>query len=160
MKEETTYDEFQFHLERKKREYRNYPLSPQVHRMFRELPCYSEWLRYVQFHNYALDVVDLLPGRILYFEEFLRGPLPVAQDLLKYLHLPQTAKPPPFGKKRAKGWSFYTAEESRLATRLVRTIATDETWDALGVYMELEDWYDPDEVQGIQPLHATATAAE
>ncbi|GKY92260.1 hypothetical protein MPSEU_000197100 [Mayamaea pseudoterrestris] len=154
MKDEVGQEEFEYFTEKMKAQFRNHPVSEPIKKLFTDLPCYSEWLRYIQFYNYALDITGNIPGKIFYFEFFLKDYELVSQGLLDYLRLPRQADPPlSFNKTRTLGSSLYTAKESLLAAKLVRTLGSATTWDTLKVYFEKEDWYDSKELQGVRRIN-------
>jgi hypothetical protein len=140
----TTYDEFLFDMDTVKAATYNFPLNPKVKRMFQDLPCYSEWLRYVQFHNYATAELKDVAGRVVYFEDFIeKGPEEATAGLLEFLRLSKKAKYLPFDKRRAAHKLIYSKTEARRAAQLVKTLASDRTWELLRYYFEGQDWSAP-----------------
>jgi len=121
-----------------------YPIDRQLLDVggYRSVPCYSDWLRYVQFHNYALQEIRDLDGYVLYFEKYVEDERKTLGELARYMkmsnEMPGRLR---FKRERAVHKQLYSPAEARQLADLVRTLASDETWGLLRHYFVDEDWY-------------------
>jgi hypothetical protein len=147
LRDEVTRDAFEYKRRSK------FALSADVVSLFKDLPCYSEWLRYIQFYNHAFDLVEKFQWKTVHFEQLSSNSEETGQQILDYLEQPRKGDPIPLDKERAKGMNHYTSAEARLAAKLVRKLATEATWNALHGYFQSEEWYDANEIEIVKSVH-------
>lgn len=98
------------------------------------VPCRTDFLRYVQWHNRAFQMTQSLakPVHILHYVDFQDNYNGTLEKLLNFLELPHTAQGDNFR------WSDYTAyftDEQRMATkRFIKFYASNETLHELTRY--------------------------
>ena len=99
------------------------------------LPCLSEWWRYVQWHNNAIAMLQAhdIPSLVLYYEEYTDNYQQAVDDLFEFLELDQVLVPEPFiaGKTYE---SYFSADARRLAAELVQQLASPTCWNILRGY--------------------------
>ena len=111
--------------------------------LFPKVPCASDFYRYVQWHNYAIEVSEKrlkLPVHTIFYESYNYNYNETVDDLLDFLDLEAVSTPPPFIK--GKEYQDYFSKEERYdAGRLIKHLATNATWALLKHYFEgiLED---------------------
>jgi len=113
-------------------------ISAEVKEAWKDLPCRSDWFRYVQWHNLALEVTKRLqlPSHYLYYEDYGWNYNRTVQDLFDFLgDLRAVAEPIPFevGKTYL---DLFDNRTIRVAARFVRTFATPDSWLLLERYFE------------------------
>jgi hypothetical protein len=106
----------------------------------KNVPCYADWFRYVQWHNNANEVIRQrhLPVLVLMYEAYTTDYNRTVNTLFDFLKLDKKGKSVPFvvGKEYS---SYYSEEVSIAASRLVRALATPQTWGQIKHYCQ-ERW--------------------
>jgi len=123
-------------------------LASRIGHLASKVPCFGDWIRYVQWHNHAADLLRNLnvPVRIIHYEEYYGDTAgKTSHELLKFLGQPaadDTVHPLPF-KASGKSYQFlYTEEQARAAAQLVRALASPRVWPLLRPY--LSEWIEYD----------------
>jgi hypothetical protein len=102
-----------------------------------DLPCRTEWFRYIQWHNLAIQATQRLdlPVHVMYYEDYSDNYKATVKDLMQFLELPVVQEPLEFilGKTYA---SFFERRDAQLAARMVRELATPDAWALLRHYFE------------------------
>jgi Sulfotransferase domain len=112
-------------------------LSEKTYELMKDLPCRSDWYRYVQWHNLAIQVIEKnqLPVLSINYEDYETRYGEVTQELLDFLELPKLHDPPPF--KAGKSYMYeYTKEEQQKAKEFVQHMASQQTWSLVKRYFE------------------------
>lgn len=112
-------------------------LSPETFELMKNLPCRSDWYRYVQWHNLAARVIakHQLPVLSINYEDYEDKYEQRIQQLLDFLELPRRHDPPPF--KAGKSYMYeYTPEDQKRAKRFVKHMASEQTWALIKRYFE------------------------
>jgi hypothetical protein len=111
--------------------------SESILELFEKVPCYHDWYRYVQWHNNANEVIRErhLPDLVLWYEDYSTNFNRTVDSLFAFLNLEKKGKPRKFvaGKEYS---SYYSEEVALAANRLVRALATPQTWDQIKHYFE------------------------
>jgi hypothetical protein len=118
-----------------------FKISPFLKHRYKALPCYSEWLRYIQWHNYAFQETRWKRERLLYYEDIAKNKkilLDVVDDLMLGLQH-STVK---FQAKRGNHLNLYTDDQARMVARLVMELSSKKTWEVLSRYFEGQKWFD------------------
>ena len=104
---------------------------------FANLPCRSEWHKYITWHNQVLKVSqqESLATMRLYYESYETDFTKTNDEILAFLKLVPVYDPMPFSPGR-NYYDFYTAEERTLAKQFVMRHATTECWDIIHHYFE------------------------
>lgn len=112
-------------------------LSDEIKNIFKDLPCHADWYRYIQWHNYAISIMDELsvPTHTLYYEEYDTKYKKTVDTLFDFLHLQRINEPIEFVPRKSYD-TYFTHEDSRAAIRLVRTLATPKSWNRLKHYFD------------------------
>lgn len=106
--------------------------------LFLTVPCASEFFRYVQWHNLAIEVAEQrlqLPIHTLFYENYNYNYNQTVDELLDFLELEGVSTPPPFIKGK-EYQDYFTESEQYEVGRLVKHLATNETWALLKHYFE------------------------
>lgn len=106
----------------------------------RDLPCRSEWLRIVQFHNNALKLRRYmnLSGHVVYFEDYEKDYAKAFDQLFDFLELSPVGEFLPFlrdANSEPHG-RYFDESYMRMATSFVYEVATPECWKILKRYFE------------------------
>jgi hypothetical protein len=111
--------------------------SDEVKAAFRDVPCFAEWFRYVQWHNNAIKLTQImqLPVHIVRYEKYTTDFEKTANDLLDFLELPAVGPPASFLPGKTYG-DFFSREEAQAAKRLVQLVATTDCWDLISNYFD------------------------
>lgn len=109
--------------------------DPSIQELFAELPCFSEWFRYVTFHNHVVQMLSTMkiPSRNLYYEQYFGAEYnQTVSNLLDFLELKPVARPLVF--KEHSYAHLFSEPEARAALALVQAIASHACWDLLKHY--------------------------
>ncbi|KAG7361994.1 sulfotransferase family protein [Nitzschia inconspicua] len=112
-------------------------LSQETYNLMKDLPCRSDWYRYVQWHNLAIRLIEKhrLPALSINYEDYESKYGQIIQQLLDFLELPKLHDPPPF--KEGKSYMYeYTPEDQQKAKKFVRHLASEQTWSLIKRYFE------------------------
>ena len=106
--------------------------------LFSVVPCASDFYRYVQWHNLAIEVAGKrlgLPIHTIFYEDYNYRYNETVDNLLDFLELKAVSTPPPFIKGK-EYQDYFSEEEQYDVGRLVKHLATNETWALLKHYFE------------------------
>jgi hypothetical protein len=102
-----------------------------------QLPCYSEWFRYVQWHSLAIKVINKLqlPSMVVHYEDYTTDYNATVQHLLQFMELRAVNKPREFipGKTYR---SMFKTEHIDLAAFFLEAFSTKECWALLRRYFD------------------------
>lgn len=107
--------------------------------LFRRLPCHADFYRYTIWHNLALQMIQRsnMSVHTLYYEDYFPKNYNLTVDkLLEFLELHRLGDTLPFVAGKTYADSYYSSREMRLARRLVKYVATPETWALIGHYFD------------------------
>lgn len=125
------------HLARAKEEEESRFYDAEIKSLVQNLPCHSEFFRYVQWHNMAHEVTERLhlPTMTLFYENYTTNFNQTVTDLLNFLELPTVNNAPEFitGKQYD---TFFEPEECRTAATLAKMLASPKTWSSIRHYFE------------------------
>ncbi|GKY99029.1 hypothetical protein MPSEU_000858600 [Mayamaea pseudoterrestris] len=116
--------------------------------LFSQVPCYTDVLHYVVWHNLALQVLEQesIPSYHLYYEDytadFQRSTLRLYTE---FLNLPMTGEPAKFIPGKAYR-DYYSDAEALALAQLVRELASPKSWSLLRHYFT--EWLDILEANG------------
>lgn len=113
--------------------------SEDLKQIFKELPCHADWFRYIQWHNYAISMIDDLdiPTHTMYYEDYDTKYNVTVDTLFNFLSLERINNPLDFIAGKSYH-SFFTKENFQAAIRLVQTLATPKSWELIKHYFD--DW--------------------
>lgn len=102
---------------------------------YKDLPCRSEWFRYIQWHSLTIQVTQQLglPYHSMYYEDYGTDHAATVKDLFGFLELPIVEERLEFRTGKTYS-SFFELEDAELAARMVRELATPEAWALLRHY--------------------------
>lgn len=108
----------------------------EIRELATSVPCYSEFIRYVEWHNHANKMTAKLelPVFSLYYEDYANSYKQTVADLLAFVGLDAVAPPLPFEAGKTYEHLF-SAKESRAASQLVRAVSDPSTWPYLRPYV-------------------------
>jgi hypothetical protein len=104
------------------------------------VPCYSEFGRFIQWHNNAIAVARRLqlPTHTLFYENYTTNLNATGDQLLSFLKLTRSGPAPVFIEKKHYP-DYYTLGQIRRVAAMARTIATPECWEMIRHYFEDDD---------------------
>lgn len=96
-----------------------------------DVPCYGEFIKYVQWHNNAFAIAkDLkIPGLVIKYEDYHYNFDGTLKKLLDFVEQPNNAEAPPYDWHPYEG--YYTDEEMKKIAAFLRYLADDETKEVL-----------------------------
>ena len=102
---------------------------------WQDVPCHSDFIRYTQWHNHALDMVGQLgiPFHILFYENYAFAYDTTVAELLDNLDWAPVGKPKPF--EPCKSYTDLFDDMASIAA-LIENVATPATWGLLQHYFE------------------------
>lgn len=103
----------------------------------KNIPCYADFFRYVQWHNLAFLTTSSLgiPTVIIHYENYTDSFNATKNLLLDFLEQEEVRKPKPFVTgKTYRG--YFTEEEVKAVSAMFSKLAHDTTWDHLQHYFE------------------------
>ena len=103
--------------------------------LFDNLPCISDYWRYVIWHNNAIAMFNRrdYPLLTLHYEDYSLNYQSTVDTLFEFLELDQVNPPAPFIANKSYH-SYFTEEQKELAGIFVRKAATPECWKILQRY--------------------------
>ena len=112
-------------------------LEADVFELMEQVPCGSDWFRYVQWHNNALEMIESqgLETLVLYYEDYTEHFNATVDSILSFLE--QRTENPPIEfipGKRYRG--LFTKDEIQSARRLVHRLASPSLWQLLRHYFD------------------------
>lgn len=110
-------------------------IAPYLFDEVKNVPCRAEFYRYVQWHNYAFQTTSRLDisTLVLYYESYADDFNQTKDSLLDFLDQGDVSEPLPFeAGKTYRG--YYTSDEIRSVSKLLKTLATDTTWEHIRHY--------------------------
>jgi len=105
-------------------------------KVMEDVPCVTEFYRYVQWHNLAFTTTsDLqIPSFILHYEDYSIRFEEVTNELASFLGLEQVGEAPEFIDDK-KYDDYYTASEKHTIAIFIRELATKSTWQNVEHYL-------------------------
>ncbi len=101
----------------------------------KDIPCLSDFFRYIQWHNLAFTTTEdlRLSTLIIHYEDFLTNFDQTKDALLEFLDQDEIRDAPPFetGKSYRE---YYTKEEIQAVSRMFSKLASQKTWDQISHY--------------------------
>ena len=113
-------------------------LDDKTKELFAVVPCASDFYRYVQWHNLAIEVAEErlgLPVHTIFYEDYNYKYNETVDNLLHFLELEAVSTPPPFIKGK-EYQDYFTPEEQYQVGLLARHLATNKTWALLKHYFD------------------------
>lgn len=103
------------------------------------VPCFGDLYRYIQWHNYGLEMIHRLdvPVQYLYYESYTSEFNATFQSVLDFLEIDPVASPVDFlpGKTYE---SFYEPEEAQAVAHMVEDLASEKLWTRIKHYFETQ----------------------
>lgn len=100
-----------------------------------DLPCHTDWFRYVQWHNHAIELLDELgiDVHVLYYEDYSSRYNETVADLFDFLELDQANPNNAFiaGKTYE---SLYDERATKMAKAFVQALASKRCWELIEHY--------------------------
>lgn len=117
------------------------PFTVPAERLFRKVPCYSDWFRYVQWHDLAMAAVERMniPLHDIYYEDYTHNYNATVRQLNAFLELDTLIDAETFvsGKTYRHVFSY---EDVQNARELVKYLATKPLWNKLQHYFDDEQF--------------------
>lgn len=112
-------------------------VSDPVKSLMKDLPCFIDWYRWVQWHNYALEATQMqhLRTHYLYYEKYSSDYNKTLDDLMAFLDLPKVKTPMTFHSGKTYR-DLYSEDEVLLATRVVHALASASCWKLIRHYFD------------------------
>ena len=110
-------------------------ISSEIKAYFDAVPCHSEFFRYTQWHNMALEVLEKLaiPSYTLYYESYECSFELTLRGILNFLELERVGKASPFIAGKAYH-GYYTKTELVTTMLLIKAVSTPEVWSLVQRY--------------------------
>jgi hypothetical protein len=103
----------------------------------RDLPCHAEFIRYTWWHNLVIEVTRRrkMPVHYLYYEDYSHDWNKTVNELFRFLELVPAngAEPLEFITGKHYG-NYFEPHHLELAGRLVKMLASPESWALLSHY--------------------------
>ena len=108
-----------------------------VLQLMQDVPCASDWFRYVQWHNHAAALIqrEKLDSMVVYYESYSTQYEETVQSILDFVEQPAVQSPLHFQKGKTYH-NLYTPEEAASALRLAKRLATPECWELIRHYFD------------------------
>jgi len=105
--------------------------------LYSRLPCHTDWWRYVQWHNNAIEVLERMqiPVQLLYYEDYAIKYNATVQQLFRFLELESVHPNLPFEPGKVYD-NVYNDEIRYAATEFVQAIASPACWKLIKHYFE------------------------
>jgi len=109
--------------------------TAEARNLLKQIPCYSDLLHYVKFHENAIMVSEKyqVPEHILYYEDYARKYEETTRSLYEFLDFPIVGKPHPFALGKTYD-HFFEKHEITAMAQVVRAVATPKCWTRLRRY--------------------------
>ena len=112
-------------------------LNPQVYEIIKHVPCFVDFVRYVQWHNLAFVVTQSMriPRYVLFYETFEDRFNETVEELLDFLEVPRAGEVVDFvvGKEYR---DYFTEKEHDAIREGVKRMALSTTWDNVKHYFD------------------------
>ena len=117
-------------------------VSDEIKALMEHVPCSLDWYRWVQWHNRAIEVTEAqnLPVYYLYYERYSTAYNQTLGELLDFLELPSVESPMLFHTGKTYR-DLYSDDEIKMATQLVRALASPTCWNLIRHYFEDDEAY-------------------
>ena len=104
---------------------------------FKGVPCHAEFYRFVEWHNlaFASSLSLDLPTMVFHYEDYSTRFDDLTTELIDFLELERTGVAPPFISNKEYS-DYYTEDETRAISTLVKELSTRKTWHYLARYFE------------------------
>ena len=102
------------------------------------IPCYSDFVRYILWHNNAKETINelSLEHLTLYYEDFASNHRSTTLKLLQFLGLKLEKEGDKFHGSERYYRAYFTSAEIEAVQELLRDIANNETWNLLRPYFD------------------------
>jgi hypothetical protein len=103
--------------------------------VIKDIPCFSDFFRYIQWHNLAFTTTEDLRSStlIIHYEDYLTKLDQTKDALLEFLGQDGIRDAPPFetGKSYRE---YFTKDEIQAVSRMFSKLASQKTWDQTNHY--------------------------
>lgn len=111
---------------------------------FSDIPCFWDWLRYIQWHNYLLEFATKFPTHVVYFEDYMTDRKHAFEDLAAFMDRKiESPLLPPLNLERAKHIMLYTPQEQSRIAELVHHFASPKVLEILQPYLNISAYNSP-----------------
>ena len=114
----------------------NQNLPESVYEKAKNVPCYSEFYKYLQWHNNAFFVTEdamKLPTLIVHYEDFYYNEKKTAIKMARFLDSAIVEEGKPF---RYHTYDYFTTEERSAAVEFMNLLASPALRDELSRYLD------------------------
>ena len=103
----------------------------------KDVPCVTEFYRYVQWHNLAFAATSELqvPSFVFHYEDYSTRFEGVTKELTDFLGLEKVGDAPEFIDNKKYG-DYYTAKQKHAIAVFVREFASRPTWNSIQHYLD------------------------
>jgi hypothetical protein len=103
-----------------------------------KIPCYSDFVRYVLWHNHAIETIAELKieSMVLHYEDYCNNHRETAEKLIQFVGLTAENKSSVFHGDERYYRGYFTRDEIQAVKELVRDIAIKENWLLLSHYFD------------------------
>lgn len=106
-----------------------------------DVPCHGEFFRYVQWHNFAVEIIERrnLPVLTVYYEDYAESFNQTVDEMLDFLGLTWEHDPKPFHAGKTYRDFFFENSMQHSVKHLIKDIASEKTWLVLRRYFTSSD---------------------
>mmetsp|Transcript_25402 Transcript_25402/g.43133 ORF Transcript_25402/g.43133 Transcript_25402/m.43133 type:complete len:485 (-) Transcript_25402:84-1538(-) len=103
-----------------------------------KIPCYSDFVRYVLWHNHAIETIDELglDHLTLHYEDYGSNHRETTVELFQFLGLSLESKGEEFHGSERYYRDYFTTDDIQAVQELLRDIASNENWNLLRRYFD------------------------
>jgi len=109
-----------------------------IYHLLKDVPCHTDFFRYIQWHNLAFTVLNdfmQIPAYTLHYENFESRFNETAKEVMDFLELAQVQEFPEF--VLGKQYEDYFEEDEKVRVKeALRSMASIETWQNIQHYFE------------------------
>lgn len=108
--------------------------GPEMWNLAKQIPCYSEFFKYIQWHNHATFVSNHLqvPTFVVHYEDYLHRLEPTVQSVLLFSRLPLNANPSRFFYQK---FDYFSKSDIVNAQEFMRGLVNEEAYSFLQTYL-------------------------
>jgi len=123
----------------KRQENKTNLISPEIKTLFSSVPCHSEFYRYAQWHNMAIEVTEKMglesTPLVVHYENYESSFEPTLKSILRFLKLDTVGKISPFIAGKTYH-DYFQKDELDAAMVLIKAVASQKTWTLVRRYQK------------------------
>ena len=114
-------------------------MDDELYNIVKDIPCRDEFLRYVYWHNHAIEITTKrqMPVLTLFYENYTENWIPTIHEIMDFLQLePVTNDAIPLEFITGKHYEeeYFTFQHRNSVKQLIQELSSSQTWDLLRHY--------------------------